>query len=82
MKSTNARRKSVAREYDFSKGWRGKFDRPNVKLNLPVYLDDEVRAFVEKIARSGRSDVSTDGTSVLAADGKLCQEGDRLYCSV
>ncbi|MGI0014462.1 MAG: hypothetical protein ACREBU_13625 [Nitrososphaera sp.] len=29
-------------EYDFSKGKRGKFYRPNAKLNLPVYLDPDV----------------------------------------
>jgi len=58
-------------EYDFSKGRRGKFYRPNVKLNLPVYLDDEVRAFVEKIANSRRSDVSTVVNGLLRADMKL-----------
>jgi hypothetical protein len=26
-------------EYDFSKGERGKFYRPDVELNIPVYLD-------------------------------------------
>lgn len=29
-------------EYDFSKGERGKFYRPGLKLQLPVYLHDEV----------------------------------------
>ena len=37
-------------EYDFSKGERGKFYRPDAKLNLPIYLDDEVFAFIEDIA--------------------------------
>jgi hypothetical protein len=57
-------------EYNFSKGRRGKFYRPNVKLNLPVYLDDEVRAFVERIANSRRSDVSTVVNGLLRADMK------------
>ena len=30
-------------EYDFSKGERGKFFRKNARLNLPVYLDQEVQ---------------------------------------
>ncbi len=38
------------KEYDFSKGERGKFYKPNVKLNIPVYLDSAAYSFVEKIA--------------------------------
>jgi len=63
----------MKREYDFSRGQRGKFYRPNVKLNLPVYLDEEVRVFVEKIARSRRSDVSTVVNGLLRADIKLAE---------
>jgi hypothetical protein len=40
----------MGKEYDFSKSERGKFYRPNAKLNIPIYLDEEVSAFVEKIA--------------------------------
>lgn len=29
-------------EYDFSKGERGKFYRPEAELNLPMYLDADV----------------------------------------
>lgn len=56
-------------EIDFSGATRGKFYRPNLKLNLPVYLDAEVQAYlandllkreiaiieaVKCLARSGR----------------------------
>ena len=37
-------------EYDFSKGVRGKFHHPDVELNLPVYLDPDVAAFLREIA--------------------------------
>jgi hypothetical protein len=40
----------MRKKYDFSKGERGKFYRPAMKLNIPIYLDEEVSAFVEKIA--------------------------------
>ena len=40
----------MRKEYDFSKGERGKFYHPDIKLNIPIYLDEEVLAFVEKIA--------------------------------
>jgi len=32
----------MKKEYDFSKGERGKFFRPNADLNLPVYLEPDV----------------------------------------
>jgi hypothetical protein len=35
----------MKKEYDFSKGARGKFYRPGVKLNLPVYLEPDLRDY-------------------------------------
>jgi hypothetical protein len=29
----------MKKEYDFSKGERGKFYRPDAQLNLPIYLE-------------------------------------------
>ena len=37
-------------EIDFAGGVRGKFHRPSVRLNLPVYLDADVQAFLYDIA--------------------------------
>jgi hypothetical protein len=34
-------------EYDFSKGQRGKFYRPEARMNLPVYLDEDVRRYLQ-----------------------------------
>ena len=48
---SNIRIERMKEEYDFSKGERGKFFRNDIKLNLPVYLDDDVLEFVEKIAK-------------------------------
>jgi predicted HicB family RNase H-like nuclease len=39
-------------EYDFSKAERGKFYRAGAKLQLPVYLDDEVRTYLQERAKS------------------------------
>ena len=33
----------MKKEYDFTKGERGKFYRGNVQLNLPVYLEPDVK---------------------------------------
>ena len=38
-------------EYDFSKGERGKFYKPDARLNLPVYLDDDVRRILQRRAK-------------------------------
>lgn len=39
-------------EYDFSNGERGKFFRKGADGQLPVYLDDEVLAYLQKRARA------------------------------
>ncbi len=40
----------VPAEIDFSGGARGKFYQPDVRLNLPVYLDADVQAQLASIA--------------------------------
>lgn len=40
----------MKKEYDFSKAEQGKFYRPLEKLELPVYLDKEVKEFYSKKA--------------------------------
>ena len=41
-------------EYDFSKGERGKFFRPDAELRLPIYLDSDVQAYLaERAAQKG-----------------------------
>lgn len=60
-------------EYDFSHAERGKFYHPDLKLNLPVYLDDEVLGFVEEIAKKRESDVSTVVNQILRGDMKLAE---------
>jgi hypothetical protein len=37
-------------EIDFSGGPRGKFHQPDMTLNVPVYLDAEVGAYLSAIA--------------------------------
>jgi hypothetical protein len=42
----------MKREYDFSKGERGKFYRPNATLSTPVYLDKKVLSYLSERAKS------------------------------
>jgi hypothetical protein len=44
----------MRKEYDFSKGERGKFFRQDAKLNIPIYLDEEVLSFVENSCQERR----------------------------
>jgi hypothetical protein len=41
-------------EYDFSKGERGKFFRPDPQLRLPIYLNADIHAWLaERAAQKG-----------------------------
>ena len=41
-------------EFDFSKGERGKFFRPDAELRLPIYLNADVQAYLaERAAQKG-----------------------------
>jgi hypothetical protein len=35
----------MKKEYDFSKGERGKFYRPDIQINVPVYLEPDLRKY-------------------------------------
>jgi hypothetical protein len=45
----------MKKEYDFSKGIRGKFFRDDMKLNVPIYLDDDNQEFINRIAKKKKS---------------------------
>lgn len=61
------------RQHDFSKAERGKFYRPDAELNIPVYLDEEVRTFVVRIAEQKDSDVSQVVNDLLRSDMNLAK---------
>lgn len=35
----------MKKEYDFSKGIRGKFYKPDIQLNIPVYLEPKLKEY-------------------------------------
>ncbi len=63
----------MKKEYDFSKGERGKFYNPNLKLNLPIYLEPEIMTFVESIAKKKKSDLSTVVNDLIKTDKQLAE---------
>lgn len=64
---------NMRKRYDFSNGERGKFYHPDIKLNIPVYLDEEVSAFVEKIATKKGLDRSSVVNELLREDIKISE---------
>ncbi len=63
----------MRKEYNFSKGERGKFYHPDVKLNLPIYLDEEVIAFIEDIANKKGTDFSFVANQLLRSNMQLAE---------
>ncbi len=63
----------MKKEYDFSRGQRGKFYRRSAQLNLPIYLEKEVCEFVEGIADKKKRDVSAVVNNLLKSDMRLVE---------
>ncbi len=63
----------MKKDYDFTNAERGKFYRPDAKLNIPVYLEDEVRDFVSEIAEHKRSDMAQVVNDLLRSDMSLAK---------
>lgn len=60
-------------EIDFSKGTRGKFFHPGAKLNLPVYLDDQVQSRLAALADAKGVDFSVLVNDLLRKDIELIE---------
>ncbi|MGB8644680.1 MAG: hypothetical protein WCF84_05550 [Anaerolineae bacterium] len=63
----------MKKEYDFSKGVRGKFYHKEVKLKLPIYLDDDIAEFIEKYARKKKVDPQTVVNDILRTSKETIQ---------
>jgi len=63
----------MKKEYDFTKGERGKFSRQNVRIHLPIYLDEETLEFVEKIAKKKKADLTSVVNEIIRGDKELAK---------
>ena len=61
----------MKKEYNFSKGVRGKFYRPSIRLNLPIYLDDDVAEFILQQAKRKKVDSQTIVNSLLRGNKEI-----------
>jgi len=60
-------------EYDFSQGKRGLFYREGAVLNLPVYLDAEVRDWIAERAKAKGIEVGQLVNELLKRDIELIE---------
>lgn len=63
----------MKKEYDFSKGVRGKFYNPDGEFNLPIYLEPEIAEFVEKLSAEKNVDRSQIVNRLLKKDIELIE---------
>jgi hypothetical protein len=60
-------------EIDFSQGKRGKFYRPDMKLKLPVYLDEEIQTRLAHLASDKGVELSDLVNALLRKDIELIE---------
>jgi len=60
-------------EYDFSNGERGKFFKSDAQLNLPVYLDDDVRSYLQRQATAKGKELNEIVNEMLKKDIDLVE---------
>jgi len=65
----------MKREYDFSKGTRGKFYKPGAQLNLPIYLDAKVQAYLAETANKKGMQLSDIVNDLLKRDIEIIKDG-------
>ncbi len=65
----------IPAEIDFTGGTRGKFYRPNARLNLPVYLDAEVQAYLAALAAKKGVPLSDLANDLLKKDIAILETG-------
>lgn len=63
----------MKKEYDFSKGVRGKFYDENAQFNTPIYLEPEVESFVSKLAKEHKTNITQIVNTLLFKDKELIE---------
>lgn len=58
----------MKKEYDFSKGERGKFYHPDSEFYIPIYLEQEILEELKKIALEKDLEINTIVNQFLKKD--------------
>jgi hypothetical protein len=64
----------MKREYDFSKGVRGKFYRKGAELRLPIYLDVKLQKQLERLALKNGKDIGEMVNQLVQKEVELIEE--------
>ena len=64
----------MKREYDFSKGVRGKFYRKEAALRLPIYLDAKLQKQLERLAEKNGKNVTDLVNQLVQREVELIEE--------
>lgn len=64
---------TMREEYDFPKGERGKFFKPNAKMNLPVYLEADVLDYFTAKAQAKSIELNVMVNDLLKKDIALIE---------
>lgn len=64
----------MKREYDFSKGVRGKLYRKGAELRLPIYLDVKLQKQLERLAEKNGKDVNDLVNQLVQREVELIEE--------
>ena len=63
----------MEKEYDFSKGIRGKFYNENAEFQLPIYLEPEIESFFKKLAQKQKTNLNNIVNKLLLKDKELLE---------
>ncbi len=64
----------MKKEYDFTNAEQGKFYRPIEKLNIPVYLDDDVKQFFMKNIKQTNFSLNATVNSLIKQDIEISKQ--------
>jgi hypothetical protein len=78
MNASNPDDNDIPAEIDFTGGTRGKFYRPRARLNLPVYLDADVQAYLAALAGKKGVPLSDLANDLLKKDIAILETGKPL----
>lgn len=63
----------MKKEYDFSKGERGKFYHPDAEFNIPIYLEPEIADYIKQVANKKDTDINNIVNDWLRRNIELIQ---------
>jgi len=64
----------MKKEYDFSKGVRGKFYRKGADLRLPIYLDAKLQGKLERLSQKHGKDIGEVVNQLVQKEVEVIEE--------